>query len=871
MKTNKLNRKKCFSIVAVLIVLSGGAGLMLSLLMDDSKIKPTPSPETIGFVPVKSQKPVIINTNKVSTSSYGPPPSPCMECITRDSLDQKRRSLLILSETSSEKERHLPQSENDSCKTPSLLQKLIETGEPYFQMVDNLEAAVTDANYITVCDENEAPPSQTMVPSTYPTIFSETSPDSTESSQCTCPYRDKEEYPSISCEEVVSYDIFITLRGKELFGIMTENTIAIYENITSSFLQDNYDLACSDNIERIYENVTLEEQKLEVISPPSSSPKEDEVNEILSKCRLCQNEKILDSRKVIESTGASCGDLDLTASLLPVENIDACEDIMDNFSNKCCKEVAMPSMSPATMTRMSALYSILSPISGEDDLSNKESAQYRSMEWLANDDDRQVPINDTKTIIQRYSMAVLYHSTGGVNWYEYKPKELPSEQAIKEIMVEATTVMMLEAETGVMMQETTGKTESISFETRDISSEMTESNLQDMRQFSVLSANHECKWLIDVDCDDEYQIKNLDLSDTNLVGTLPREIGQLTNLVTLSLDDNMIVGSIPEEFGGLTNIQYLNLYKNEFTGDLPQSFQNLTQLTYINLSLNQFDDISPLCLNYGYEGVLVGSTGEGPLFTYDCFDTECDCCTCEVPPSSSPVTNRFQTMFVMLSSVSGNELLDEGSPQYQSLEWIANGDDRQVPLNDTNAIIQRYTMAVLYHSTDGDNWGSLGWYEQEMGTLTFLSADHECEWFNGISCNEEYQIGGIYLGMASLAGSLPREIGQLSHLTSLDLSNNNITEDLPAEFGLLADLESLYLSDNKFTGDVPQSFENITKLNYVDLSSNQFNNISALCSNYGYGGDLIGGFSEEVSGGGIVFNYDCFEVECDCCTCDQLS
>ena len=46
----------------------------------------------------------------------------------------------------------------------------------------------------------------------------------------------------------------------------------------------------------------------------------------------------------------------------------------------------------------------------------------------------------------------------------------------------------------------------------------------------------------------------LDLSNSGLTGSIPPEIGNLTNLTVLSLRYNQLTGSIPPEIGNLTNL-----------------------------------------------------------------------------------------------------------------------------------------------------------------------------------------------------------------------------------------------------------------------------------------------------------------------------
>jgi Leucine-rich repeat (LRR) protein len=78
-----------------------------------------------------------------------------------------------------------------------------------------------------------------------------------------------------------------------------------------------------------------------------------------------------------------------------------------------------------------------------------------------------------------------------------------------------------------------------------------------------------------------------------LTGSIPSEIGILTNLTGLSLYNNQLTGSIPPEIGNLTNLESLSLWGNCYsieytteinlsisglTGEIPPEIGNLTNL-----------------------------------------------------------------------------------------------------------------------------------------------------------------------------------------------------------------------------------------------------------------------------------------------------
>ena len=88
-------------------------------------------------------------------------------------------------------------------------------------------------------------------------------------------------------------------------------------------------------------------------------------------------------------------------------------------------------------------------------------------------------------------------------------------------------------------------------------------------------------------------VSRIDLSYNNLSGSIPAELGNLTNLTDLSLSMNSLSGSIPAELGNLTNLTELSLSFNSLTGSIPDELGNLTNLTDLSLSANYLSGSIP--------------------------------------------------------------------------------------------------------------------------------------------------------------------------------------------------------------------------------------------------------------------------------------
>ena len=86
-------------------------------------------------------------------------------------------------------------------------------------------------------------------------------------------------------------------------------------------------------------------------------------------------------------------------------------------------------------------------------------------------------------------------------------------------------------------------------------------------------------------------LSSLDLCELNqnkkLSGTLPSEIGSMTNLLTLEIYDSDLTGSIPSSLGSLVLLTNLDLTTNQLTGSIPSSMRFMIRLQTLNLATNK--------------------------------------------------------------------------------------------------------------------------------------------------------------------------------------------------------------------------------------------------------------------------------------------
>ena len=84
--------------------------------------------------------------------------------------------------------------------------------------------------------------------------------------------------------------------------------------------------------------------------------------------------------------------------------------------------------------------------------------------------------------------------------------------------------------------------------------------------------------------------------NTQLSGSIPPQIGNLTNLLSLQLATNQLTGAIPPSLGNLTKLKLLDLSQNELTGSIPASLGSLTEVEQLSLSSNDLAGSIPAAL-----------------------------------------------------------------------------------------------------------------------------------------------------------------------------------------------------------------------------------------------------------------------------------
>jgi hypothetical protein len=109
-----------------------------------------------------------------------------------------------------------------------------------------------------------------------------------------------------------------------------------------------------------------------------------------------------------------------------------------------------------------------------------------------------------------------------------------------------------------------------------------------------LSPSHECSWFnMDVTCDESNRFVVLAFDANNLRGTLPPDLGYLTDLRYLQLYDNHLSGPIPTTIASLVQLEVLLLSGNVLSGPIPTQIGLLTSLGSLALAWNRLSGRIP--------------------------------------------------------------------------------------------------------------------------------------------------------------------------------------------------------------------------------------------------------------------------------------
>lgn len=150
--------------------------------------------------------------------------------------------------------------------------------------------------------------------------------------------------------------------------------------------------------------------------------------------------------------------------------------------------------------------------------------------------------------------------------------------------------------------------------------------------------------------------------------------------------------------------------------------------------------------------------------------------------SASNYQERYiQTREELSNLTNPGNFVDPSTPQSQALSWLVYRDQALPPDAPVSRLAQRFALMVLFYACSGATWSDF---------VVPWSADvthSECN-FQGIQCNDQGQVVSLELSQQRASGQLPDEIGLLSNLVIMDLSDNLLQGSLPESLYAMTDL-----------------------------------------------------------------------------------
>ena len=292
-----------------------------------------------------------------------------------------------------------------------------------------------------------------------------------------------------------------------------------------------------------------------------------------------------------------------------------------------------------------------------------------------------------------------------------------------------------------------------------------------------------------VTTDEDGRVTNLELSQLDLSGQLPRELGNLSNLKVLNLAHNQLSGPLPAELGNLSNLRGLYLADNELSGPVPAELGNLSNLSVLYLAHNKLSGPLPAELgNLSKLNVLSLSNNQLRGVVLPSLDYMANLTKVEI------TGNRFTGC---ISDVLRD--LSSEVTSWPATEPVCSGSD----VDDATALIAIYKTLNM---SGLENW---------------LTREPLGEW-EGVSTDHQGQVVRLNLEQMNIAGRLLPELAKLVNLRVLDLYDNRLSGELPPEFGELVNLRVLNLSSNRLSGELPAEWGNLINLRVLQIHGNSF-------------------------------------------------
>lgn len=355
------------------------------------------------------------------------------------------------------------------------------------------------------------------------------------------------------------------------------------------------------------------------------------------------------------------------------------------------------------------------------------------------------------------------------------------------------------------------------------------------------------------------ELREFDMSENMLTGTIPSSIGKLSKLEYLNLGINFLSGPLPIELGNLPNLRYIDLNSNNLNGNVPDSYANNPNFAYFDISLNYFDGL-PIFEKYTVNGVYKEIIVWGNYLTFKDLEPNVellqyygrDFSQNRIPVAINTVEVLLgDSAIIDIEDITNRDLGGENNlySWYKDRRFFSgNSSSSSLEISNMNISDTGYYKCIISNSVvpgleietgefhllflEGtslnDSLALVALYDSLNGQ-NWIRSDNwltgKLETWYGVTLNNRNRVTKINLPSNNLKGRIPMKLSEVANLEVFAINNNQCTGNLPEIFKRLKYLVELDLSYNQFSGNLPKSLSSPGRLRKLNISHNQFEGV----------------------------------------------